>query len=96
MSELHGVQYERYLEKQRHLEYLVLTYLLHHPDEAVTLDHLSARYRGGSFLIALVLNQLRRWNYITVDRQLHVTITGAGADRLTRLHRWGKNADHDQ
>lgn len=66
MSELHGVQYERYLDKQQHLECLVLTYLLHHPDEAVTLDQLSARYRDGSFLIALVLNQLRRWNNITV------------------------------
>lgn len=86
-SGLKGPKYERYLQKQHDLECVILKYLLDHPDEPLTLDRLTARYRSDCFLNVIVLNQLRTWNYITIDSQQHVTINRRGVDRLIRLHR---------
>ena len=86
--ELHGIAYERYLEKQRDLEYVLLASLQGHAAEPVTIDLLSARYRSNSWLISAVLSEARRSKYIAVDQQQTVTITSRGRDRLKRLQRW--------
>jgi hypothetical protein len=87
-STLEGIAYEKYLQKQNDLQGVVLKYVFEHPYEPLDLYRLSARYRSDSCLIGLVLTQLRQWEYIAVDMQGNVTITGRGVDRLRRLEGW--------